>query len=162
MQEAFISIGSNLGDKLGALKEAKLLLEQRVGPVFASRVYCTNAWGYESENSFYNAILYFETNIEAIEILASLKEIEKEMGRVKSGTHYEDRVIDLDLIFLGEMQIQEENLIVPHPKMHLRTFVLLPILDLADPFHPTLQKYCSTLYSELPKEEGISLVNERL
>lgn len=161
MQTAFISIGSNLGDKLKWLRLAKTKIEERFGSVKASRIYETESWGYESENTYFNAILSFESHTSGIEILNALHEIEDAMGRKRSQDGYQDRAIDLDLVLYGEIKLNRKEIVVPHERMHLRSFVLLPILDLADPFHPVLKKYCSTLYTELEKTE-IRLVDERL
>jgi deoxyguanosine kinase len=142
-----LSLGSNLGDRLDNIRQGIKLVHQRTGTVIkVSRLYETPAWGFESE-PFYNCALVLHTTNTAEEVLKKVLEIEKELGRERSGAlGYQPRVIDIDLIAFNEEIIEKFDLTVPHPKMHDRLFVLLPMRDLnLDWRHPILQKHLPDL-----------------
>jgi deoxyguanosine kinase len=142
-----LSLGSNLGDRLDNIRQCIKLVHQRAGTVIkVSRLYETPAWGFESE-PFYNCALVLHTTSTAEEILKKVLEIEKDLGRERSGAlGYQPRVIDIDLIAFNEEIIEKFDLTVPHPKMHDRLFVLLPMRDLnLDWRHPILQKHLPDL-----------------
>jgi 2-amino-4-hydroxy-6-hydroxymethyldihydropteridine diphosphokinase len=134
---AFIGLGSNLGDRLANLKEAVLRLAKTEGVdvTRVSRVYETSPVG-PPQPDFLNAVAEVWTSLSAMELLAVSLRIEEEMGRVRD-ERWGPRVIDLDLLNYGRMNIDEQGLIVPHPRMHERSFVLMPLLELeADPLLP--------------------------
>jgi 2-amino-4-hydroxy-6-hydroxymethyldihydropteridine diphosphokinase len=134
---AFIGLGSNLGDRLANLKEAVLRLAKTEGVdvTRVSRVYETSPVG-PPQPDFLNAVAEVWTSLSAMELLAVSLRIEEEMGRVRD-ERWGPRVIDLDLLNYGRMNIDEQGLIVPHPRMHERAFVLVPLLELeADPLLP--------------------------
>jgi 2-amino-4-hydroxy-6-hydroxymethyldihydropteridine diphosphokinase len=129
--QVVIALGSNLGDKKSNIQQAVSLIEKKIGKVEKVSSFFENpAAGFESENDFVNACLICESELSSLDLLIQLKEIESQMGRIKTKTTYEDRVIDLDIIFYGNQIIKFENLIIPHPKYMERDFVLLPISEL--------------------------------
>lgn len=131
MQQVVIALGSNLGDKKSNILQAISFIEKTIGEVEkVSSFYENPAAGFESENDFVNACLICQTELTPLDLLAQLKEIELQMGRIKTKNSYEDRVIDLDIIFYGNQKIELENLTIPHPKYSERDFVLNPILEL--------------------------------
>jgi 2-amino-4-hydroxy-6-hydroxymethyldihydropteridine diphosphokinase len=131
VQQVVIALGSNLGDKKSNIQQAVSLIEKKIGKVEKVSSFFENpAAGFESENDFVNACLICESELSPLDLLIQLKEIESQMGRIKTKTTYEDRVIDLDIIFYGNQKIEFENLIIPHPKYMERDFVLLPISEL--------------------------------
>ncbi|NCA22893.1 MAG: 2-amino-4-hydroxy-6-hydroxymethyldihydropteridine diphosphokinase, partial [Crocinitomicaceae bacterium] len=131
VQQVVIALGSNLGDKKSNIQQAVSLIEKKIGKVEKVSSFFENpAAGFESENDFVNACLICESELSSLDLLIQLKEIESQMGRIKTKTTYEDRVIDLDIIFYGNQKIEFENLIIPHPKYTERDFVLLPISEL--------------------------------
>ena len=101
-------------------------LQSRIGELTAkSSVYVSPPWGYESTNEYYNQVLLFETHLKPKRLLDYCLRIEEVLGRVRSETkQYVDRTIDIDVLFFGDAIIESEHLIVPHPRMHLRNFVL--------------------------------------
>ena len=128
-----IALGSNKGDKAENLNAALQLIKSRVGEVVkVSQVYKNPAQGFESENEFFNACLICKTHLEPLQTLIELQAIEKQLGRIKTKLTYEDRLIDLDIIFFDESIIKEDNLQIPHSLYHERNFVLIPLLELFD------------------------------
>ncbi|MFN8281385.1 MAG: 2-amino-4-hydroxy-6-hydroxymethyldihydropteridine diphosphokinase [Saprospiraceae bacterium] len=132
-------LGSNLGDRLNNFLKAINLIQERVGNVLRkSSVYETEPWQMNSSLRFLNQALMIQTSLTASETMNKLKVIEREMGRT-STLHYTDRIIDLDIAFWGTEVIEEKDLQIPHPRIHLRKFALVPLEEL-DPLwiHPTL------------------------
>jgi len=136
----FLLLGSNLENRSEHLQKARLLIEERVGQmVKKSSVYESESWGFESYY-FYNQALILKTTMSAAEILEITQNIEKKMGRSevhKTGTHYSDRTIDIDILFFNEEIIETDTLTVPHPRISERKFVLLPLVEIAPEWkHP--------------------------
>lgn len=137
----FIGIGSNEGDRLSTLQDARLQLKRNLGIfMHSSSIYETEPWGFESNLSFYNAVLQFETEHSPREVLNILKFIENQAGRKRSPEKgYENRTLDLDILYYDDQLINEADLVVPHPKLHERNFVLLPLAEIdanwIDPNH---------------------------
>ena len=143
-----LSIGSNLGDRLANINAGINLIHSKAGTVVkVSNLYESPSWGFDS-HSFYNCAVVLHTNNSAQNILAAVLQIEMDLGRNRDLAFdgYQPRVIDIDLIAFNEDIIDAENLIVPHPQMENRLFVLLPMRDLnLDWRHPILQKYLPDL-----------------
>ncbi len=138
LNRTLISLGSNLGNKIQHLNQAIQKIEKTVGKIeFISSFHESKAWGYDSENLFMNACITCYTILSPFELLKKLKEIEREMGRVKTVDGYEDRCIDLDIIFYNVDSIQTEILTIPHPHIKIRDFVMIPLTEIVkenDPF----------------------------
>ena len=148
-----LSLGSNLGNKEQLLQAAIRALEERVGTLLkCSPFYVTSPVGFRSSHAFLNAVVAMETALDSWEILRITQEIERDLGRtLKShdGIHY-DRTIDIDLLVHGDCVITTEALILPHPRMHERRFVLQPLCDIAPQLvHPVIQKNYQTLLNML-------------
>lgn len=160
-QGIYIALGSNLGDKLNNLKSAIEKIELNIGKVVKkSSIYLNPPVGFESDDEFVNMVVQVESSLSAFDILVRLKEIEIAMGRLrKSCSTYESRIIDLDLIdFKGEIK-NESDLELPHPRMHLRNFVLLPLSEIfADWYHPVLKLSIIELINDLPKVNEIRIL----
>ena len=130
---AVISLGSNLGDKLKNLKNALSNIEGFGNILNKSRIFCSEPWGYDSENEFLNMGLIIKTSLEPMQLLKKLKTIEKQMGRgTKVVQSYQDRIIDLDILIYSGFTIDNEELSIPHPKIKERKFSLLILKDLFD------------------------------
>ncbi|MBI4261160.1 MAG: 2-amino-4-hydroxy-6-hydroxymethyldihydropteridine diphosphokinase [Actinobacteria bacterium] len=132
---AFVGLGSNLGDRLATLQRAVDLLGRRPGirVVRSSRVYETAPVGGPPQPPFLNAVVELETLLGPRELLEACLGVERALGRVR-GERWGPRTVDLDLLTYGREEVDEEGLVVPHPRMHERGFVLVPLLELdADP-----------------------------
>ncbi len=155
MAQVYIGLGSNIGDKRKNITNATVLIGALMGDLkVLSSLYETSPWGFESENQFLNAAILVETDQTPETCLAMAKAIEREMGRVKTGEGYEDRIIDVDILLYEDMVLSTESLTIPHPLMQQRDFVLRPLAEIApNLLHPTLKKTMAELLSELKQTE---------
>ncbi len=147
---AYISLGSNLGNRAFFLQKAIFSLGDRAGEVTAvSPVYQTPAWGFEGDE-FLNACVGLKTRLSPEDLLACLLGIEREAGRErKPAGGYQSRTLDLDLLYFGREVIRTPSLTVPHPQLQNRRFVLKPLTDLAPQFyHPLLGRDHRNLLQE--------------
>ena len=153
INRAYLSLGSNLGDKSANLNNAIELLKERAGEVLAiSAFYETEPDGFVSENSFVNIALSLDTKLDAFALLDVCEEIEKELGRTTKSVNlnYSDRLIDIDILYFNNMQLATERLTLPHPRMHRRLFVLEPLAEIAPKFrHPILGMSTAKMLKEL-------------
>ena len=158
MAIVYLALGSNVGDCRANLCQAVQLIEERIGSLISlSALYETAPWGFTSSNAFLNSVLELETPHSPIVVLEIAKGIEVEMGRTQKSNNeeYEDRVIDIDILFYNNDIINEIDLIVPHPLLHLRSFVLEPLVEIAPDFiHPVLHKSILQLYKATLKKEN--------
>lgn len=149
-KNAYISIGSNLGKRLHTIQESIFLIQKNIGTVtHCSKVYECPSWGFVGEN-FLNACILVQTVLTPTVLLRALLKIEKELGRERSNQDgYQSRPIDLDIIYYDTLELQNEELTIPHPKLQERLFVLRPLADIAPQFyHPRLQKDTRNLIQE--------------
>lgn len=160
--QIILSLGSNLGDRLEALRKALAEIHQSVGVVVrVSKVYETPPWGFESD-PFFNMIAVIHSVYEADEVIEKVLEVEKRLGRVRTEeSGYTARIIDIDVIAIDESIIESEKLQVPHPRMHERLFVLVPMRDLNLHWrHPILQKYLPELVKVSEDKSNYKVVGE--
>ncbi|MFA7348283.1 MAG: 2-amino-4-hydroxy-6-hydroxymethyldihydropteridine diphosphokinase [Desulfurivibrionaceae bacterium] len=155
-QQAFIGLGSNLGDTQGNL----LLAWQRLGQVAGIRLlrlsspYRTEPVGMDTDHWFTNAVGEITTTLSPTELLAAMLAIEAEMGRDRTLT--QDRPVDLDLLYYGDLMIQSLALTVPHPRIASRLFVLAPLAELApEHVHPRLGRTSLELCRALGAQTGV-------
>ena len=153
MATAYLSLGSNLGDRLRLIQEAVAALTVEAGPVTAlSSLYETEPWGFSSPHRFLNVALALETTLSPETLLAVTQHIERDLGRTHKSVdgQYADRTIDIDLLFVGDAVLDTPALTLPHPRLHLRRFVLEPLCEIAPALlHPLLRKSVSQLLAEL-------------
>lgn len=137
----FISLGSNIGNKLGNITKAIHELKLLPGPIVkTSSVYVTEPWGYVDQEEFINQVIAIKTNYKPIELLDALLNIEFILGRQRTVKNA-PRVIDLDILLFKDLIISESNLEIPHPRMHLRKFILVPMTEIApNIIHPLLDQ----------------------
>lgn len=152
LHNIYLGLGTNLGDKERNIRTAIENLGEKVGQVLSlSPFYETKPVGFASENNFINAVCHVKTKMQPLEILAVTQEIEKEMGRKSKSVNqvYADRIIDIDLLLFDDEIIDLPGLVLPHPHLHERDFVLFPLNDIAtDLFHPVLKKTIGELKKE--------------
>lgn len=140
MESAILLLGSNMGEKKAVVLEALSKLSAKCGSIVAkSNNYCSEPWGFKSDSDFINMAVHIKTDLEPHTLLETILKIESELGRTRvNDGNYHSRVIDIDIIFYGSRVLESQSLIIPHPRMHLRRFVLLPINELVPDFiHPT-------------------------
>ena len=136
----YIALGTNLGDRSANLDSALASLPPAVNILSCSPVYETSPWGYLRQSPFLNQIVKCETHLIPEELLDYLKAIEKRLGR-KPTFLYGPRTIDLDILFFDDMVFETPSLIIPHPRLEERAFVLVPLADLdSDMKHPVSRK----------------------
>lgn len=142
MNEAFISIGSNIGERHVYLKNAVQALAEleTVSVEKVSSIYETAPVGYTEQADFLNIVVFIKTELSAHELLASCQQIEQELGRERT-IRWGPRTVDLDILLYNQDNIETENLVVPHPRMDERAFVLIPLLEIApEVVHPVSGK----------------------
>lgn len=132
-EELYLSLGSNLGDREEMLHRAIALIEERIGTVQrVSSFIETEPWGFRSENPFLNAACLVRTALSPMQCLERTQQIERELGRrtkSKDGI-YHDRPIDIDLLMYADLHLSTPTLTLPHPRMHERDFVMIPLREI--------------------------------
>jgi len=146
MERIYLGLGTNLGDKLKNLSHSRLLIADHIAPISnASAIYTTAAWGVEDQDSYLNQVVQIETNLAPLDLLAQVLEIEQMMGRERR-LKWGARVIDIDILFYGSQILETEHLIIPHPFLQERNFVLIPMAELTPEFkHPISNLSMQTL-----------------
>ena len=139
MHTVYLSLGTNLGDKERNLLLAIAEIGRRIGSVTAQSAFLvTEPWGFESPNSFLNAAIKVETELEPLALLKVTQQIECNMGRTRKSTvncqlstvDYHDRIIDIDILLYDDLHIKTQQLTIPHPHMYERDFVLIPLREI--------------------------------
>ncbi len=133
MHQIYLSLGTNLGNRKRNIREAIEKIEELVGVVARqSALYETKPWGFSSPNDFINACIMVETVLAPRQLLETLQRIEKEMGRTLKSVdgEYHDRIIDIDILLYDDLKINEPDLVVPHPLMEEREFVMVPLREI--------------------------------
>ena len=155
MSLVVIALGSNVGDTLANLKEAVFLLEQQGCSVLkVSKLYQTEPWGYADQDDFLNGAVLAETNLSPFDLLDVTQGIEKTMGRKKLFLNG-PRNIDLDILIYEDERIESERLIIPHPRIGERLFVLRPLMDIVPEMDVPGQGRVKELYSKYDGGERV-------
>ncbi|MES2763146.1 MAG: 2-amino-4-hydroxy-6-hydroxymethyldihydropteridine diphosphokinase [Bacteroidota bacterium] len=143
MNVTYLCLGGNIGDREKALQLALLKIEEQVGKITAvSTIYETEAWGVEDQQPYLNQCIEVRTELIPLELINKLLSIEKELGRERTISQtYEPRTLDIDILLYNQDIIDTAELTVPHPRLHLRKFVLIPLVEICpDLLHPLLNK----------------------
>ena len=161
MTDAYLALGSNLGDRdanlraavdaIAALPDTTLVQE--------SPIYDTPPMGPQDQGAYLNSVIHIQTNIEPLALVGRLQQIETQLGRAsrEDRQHWGPRIIDIDIVLYGDQVIDEPGLTVPHPGMHERWFVLKPLADIAsEAVHPLLDETVSQLLKalQIPETKG--------
>ncbi|SDC54441.1 2-amino-4-hydroxy-6-hydroxymethyldihydropteridinediphosphokinase [Pelagirhabdus alkalitolerans] len=153
--DAYIALGSNISPRDGYLKQAidTLHLDESIQVEEASPIYETDPVGYDNQGKFLNQVIKVRTSYDAPDLLMVCQEIERELGR-KRDIRWGPRTIDLDILLYNQENMKTEQLILPHPRMHLRAFVLIPLMAIApELILPTVNKTVESVVQSIPKEE---------
>lgn len=132
---AYLSLGSNLGDRHATMQQAILLLGKQAGTVDrVSSAIETEPWGFKSANKFLNMCVRITTTLSPEQLLATTKDIELQLGRTTKSVNgqYHDRPIDIDILTYDDLRINTPSLTLPHPHMHERDFVMIPLREILD------------------------------
>ena len=166
MAIVFLSLGSNIGDRLGYVQQAASILgtTKDINIITTSSFYETEPWQMDSPNWFVNAIVQISTSLSPEELLIVIQRIESQLGRERSERReYTDRTIDIDILFYDNKIINTDKLIIPHRFFHRRACMLVPMLEIAqDYIHPLFNKSISDLYDELEEPEQVVLYGTRV
>jgi len=156
----FIGLGSNLGNRLDYIQQALKALPPEIKVLRSSQIYETPAWGYTDQPPFLNQVVEAQTELDPEALLAKLKSIEEQLGRV-ANFRYGPRCIDLDILFFDDLIYQSVTLNIPHPSLPQRAFVLVPLNEIApNLLHPGLNQKISELVKKTDAA-GIKIYEER-
>lgn len=163
MAKVYFSLGSNQGDRLKSLVMATKLIGNLIGKIIQySPVVESEPWGFNADTTFYNLALMAETELTPQQVLAQILEIENSLGRKRSGKEYSSRKIDIDILFYDDKQITENNLMIPHPLLHKRRFVLEPLAAIApELIHPVYHATIAELLNQMEDTSRILVTVEK-
>lgn len=163
MSIAYLLSGSNQGNRSKNLQKAVSYLDDLAGEVSkCSPVFESPAWGFDHPTPFLNQALELKTSLSPDELLKSILQIEEKCGRLRAeGGGYEARTLDIDILFFDDLVIDTAELTIPHPRLHLRRFALLPLSLIAgELIHPTLDKPISELLMACPDTAHVSQIED--
>ncbi|MDQ6901753.1 MAG: 2-amino-4-hydroxy-6-hydroxymethyldihydropteridine diphosphokinase [Bacteroidota bacterium] len=160
MVNLFLGLGGNIGNVSENFKISLEKIDKNIGRIIAkSSMYKTEPWGNKNQEFFLNQVIEVETALSADDVLQRILKIEILLGRNRDkDNQFAARTIDIDILFFGDEIINRPNLIVPHPRLHLRNFVLTPLLEIAPEFlHPSLGKKIKDLIKDNPDNSEVTL-----
>lgn len=166
MAIAYIGVGSNIGDKIGYIQQAHSLLNftEGIDILESSSLYETEPVGNKNQEWFVNAVLKAYTKFSPEELLFQCHKVEKKLGRIRTpdSPRNNPRTIDLDILFYDNIDLSNEFLQIPHPRVHERAFMLVPMLELDENLvHPVLHKTIFELHDDLEEPEEVYLYGTR-
>jgi 2-amino-4-hydroxy-6-hydroxymethyldihydropteridine diphosphokinase len=164
MIKLVLGLGSNIGNRRSYLKKAvkKICYLHGFDFLGLSSIYESEPWGFKKQNNFLNCVLVCLCKKSPRQTMKMLKDTERLLGRKNRGK-WKAREIDIDILFYGDRVINKDGLIVPHPYLHLRNFVLRPLVELMPGFvHPSIKKNIEYLYNHSPDKSIVNLFSEKL
>jgi 2-amino-4-hydroxy-6-hydroxymethyldihydropteridine diphosphokinase len=162
MKKVFLGLGSNLGNREEIMKEALKMIGETTGKIVSSSsVYETEPWGFESDNDFLNMVLSVESDLSPSGILGRILMIESQLGRIRCEDQNSSRNIDIDILLYNNEIVNESALKIPHPRMHERRFVLVPLCEIAPEFiHPVLKKSVRSILKSCKDTSEVNLFKD--
>lgn len=160
MHHVFLGLGGNIGNKQQNFEKVKLYIEKEIGEIVEqSSVYETPPWGFLAKENFWNQVLHVKTKLEPDELIVKIQKIERLFGRKRDAGYYVSREMDVDVLYFDDLSLTSDNLIVPHPKIEQRLFVLMPLIEIAPNFkHPVLKMTNRQLLDKCKDESSIKRI----
>jgi 2-amino-4-hydroxy-6-hydroxymethyldihydropteridine diphosphokinase len=159
----FLGLGSNMGDRAANLRAATNLIVNKIGKVAKkSHIYETQPWGNTEQEPFLNQIIMVNTMLDPRNLLDKISSIERELGRERrrDKEKWGPRTIDIDILFYGKRVVRDKGLEIPHPELHKRAFVLVPLMEIApDLEHPILKKQIDELYMNCGDDSDVVMLD---
>lgn len=156
MHKVFLGIGGNLGNKSENFKKVYSLIEKNLGKISKySSVYESPPWGFHAEENFWNQVVIIETDYSPSELLDKIHIVEKEFGRKRKKQQYSSREMDIDILYYDDIFTETDNLVIPHPRIHQRLFVLIPLTEIAPQFKHPLFRLTSIQMFENCKDKSV-------
>ena len=158
MAQVLILLGGNIGDVKATFQKALMLLSSKFQtPKRLSSIFISEAWGFLAKERFFNQIIEFDCTQQPIEVLTIIQEAEKQLGRIRNNSAaYQSRPIDIDILFIDNLQISTPELTIPHPLLHIRRFTMEPLMEhWAEKIHPGLNKSIKQLYDQCPDQSVV-------
>lgn len=164
LHQLFLCLGGNQGKKVIIFEKTRSLIREQIGIIQKeSPVYASPPWGFKSRSLFWNQVVEVTTPLTPFELLSQTGLIEAIFGRNRKGDGYQSRKMDLDILLYDSLVIETDTLIIPHPRMGLRRFVLQPLTDIApDLVHPVTGLSISEMLQSTPDTSGLTLVSPSL
>ena len=156
----FLGLGTNLGDREANLIKAQELIRKSVGLIDScSGIYETEPWGFQSENNFLNMVIKVHTSLKPADLIKEIQVIEGQLGRIRESRQYASRTIDIDILLYRNLVIDNPDLVIPHPLIQDRKFVLVPLCEIAPAMiHPVLSKTFASLLKECKDERNVKKI----
>jgi len=158
MARIYMLLGGNMGDRMNFLDTAGKKIAERIGDIACvSSVYETQPWGFLHETSFLNQLVVADTSLQPADAMKAILIIEQQLGRTREGEPYTARTIDIDILFYEDKIIDEEDLVIPHPRLHLRRFALEPMAEIQGGLvHPVFKKTIYMLLADCPDKMKVN------
>lgn len=161
MNDLYLLLGSNLGDRSFIISKAIEQISKEISKIEAtSGLYETEPWGNQKQGKFLNQVVKLQSSEEPEALLEKVLSIEQRLGRTRNKEQNSARIIDIDILFYNEMIHSSEKLIIPHPRIQFRRFVLVPLFEIApDLLHPVLHKSIAQLLRCCPDKLEVRIFN---
>lgn len=158
--DIYLGLGSNMGDRKAHIRSAQGLINKLIGKIVRkSHLYETQPWGKTDQDPFINQVIMVNTALDPRGLLDTIAKIERELGRERR-EKWGPRTIDIDVLFYGRRVVRDKGLEIPHPELHKRAFVLVPLLEIAPEYvHPVLKQAIDELYMNCDDQSDVVMLD---